>query len=319
MGSENKRRLTRRRRGHTIEVGREKSILEVGGKGGEIRALHPGGLTCDHFVALEDINAGGDEGGAGRVKDVRAHVVTIRPYAGVRVIDEIRSVREEIVEIPGAGRVTGLRDREALVRETPGASIDHKLRHYPAIGKNVIGHDRVSIVVRGANASERLEEGVASGRTVEQRPRIFIENRKAGVVPLHVLGGPDATVHIGRIASRGEPAESYADGVPAHAGRRWRRVDRAQGRLESSVNAGAFRWSRRNHRFHVVMTGCQRWWDHPHSAQWAGEHWLHPFENLWGSSAGWRASTRGLRGYAEAGQCEDGEGQADAAQREAKK
>ena len=74
-----------------------------------------GGLTGNHFVALENIDTPREVRGAGRVEDVPGHVITIRPNPSMWVVDEIRSVGQEVIQIVIARRVGCSRNSDALM------------------------------------------------------------------------------------------------------------------------------------------------------------------------------------------------------------
>src|ERR1041385_7109310 len=101
-----------------------------------------------------------------------------------------------------------------------GAGLDDQLREDPAVGQDVVVDDGIAVVVRGADAAERLEEGVAGGGA-EELVAALVEDGEAQVVPLHVLGGADVAVDVGGHAAGGEAAgEADADAVEADAGGR---------------------------------------------------------------------------------------------------
>src|SRR5438045_6711252 len=98
-------------------------------------------------------------------------------------------------------------------------SIDCELRENLAAGENVIRANGIAVVVRSADAAERLEERGPRCRTVLQCAGRLIEDGEAGVVPLHELGRADAAVHVRRVARGNESTSAGADAVEDRARR----------------------------------------------------------------------------------------------------
>src|SRR5204863_4416319 len=190
--------------------------------------------------------------GTGGVEDVRGHVVAVGPHTGMRVVDEVHRVGDEVIDVVGAERVIGNRNGDALMG-VARAGADDELREDPAAGEEVIADDRIAVIVCGAGSAEGLEEGVASGRPVEQRAGGLVENGEAGVVPLHVLRCTDATVDVGRIAAGAEGAETDADAVETGAdGARGRKL-RPEEVLDRPVRSSDFGRGNRADRLGMTL------------------------------------------------------------------
>ena len=138
------------RRSQTVEVGNQKS-----GSPSEIHALHTSRKAVDHLVPFEDVKAGRDEcvGGCDRqslgrrAEHVRGHVVTIGPYARVRVIDEISSISQEVVQVVLARCVRRRGNSDALVGIGGLPGCDSELRKHPTTRENVVRNNRVAVVM----------------------------------------------------------------------------------------------------------------------------------------------------------------------------
>src|SRR5207245_2313532 len=70
-------------------------------------------------------------------EDVHAHVVGVRPDPELRVVEEVGS-EVEAVAVPGAGRVAGRRDGDALVSDRNVACGSCELRDDPAVRELVV-------------------------------------------------------------------------------------------------------------------------------------------------------------------------------------
>ena len=52
----------------------------------------------DHFLPFKNVDAARSEDEPG-AEHMRAHVVAIGPYAGMRIIDEVNRISQEVVEV----------------------------------------------------------------------------------------------------------------------------------------------------------------------------------------------------------------------------
>src|SRR5205085_11955917 len=100
---------------------------------------------------------------------------------------------------------------------------DSELRKDPAAREDVVRDDWVAVIVRRTDAAQRLEERITGGGSVLEGAGALVEDREAGVVPLHVLRRADATVHVRWITGRPESTESHTDALEVDAGGRRRR------------------------------------------------------------------------------------------------
>ena len=150
---------------------------------------------------------------------MRAHVIAIRPHGGMRIIDEIHRIGHKVVEIVIPGRVRGRGDSDALMRVVGVADRDGKLRNHPTAGEDIVGDNRITVIMDCASAAQGLEQRVASRRTVLQCTSRFVEHRETRVVPLHVLRRADAAIHVRRIAANDESGEAHPDAIKTETGR----------------------------------------------------------------------------------------------------
>src|SRR3982074_3385459 len=122
-----------------------------------------------------------------------------------------------------------------------GRPSDSELRNDPATREDVVRDNRVAVVVRRADAPQRLEERITSGGSVLEGTGGFVENREAGVVPLHVLGWAAGALPRRGIPGRAESTESHTDALEVDAGGRRRRGERSRLGLERPFRAATLR------------------------------------------------------------------------------
>src|SRR5258706_12150415 len=133
-----------------------------------------------------------------------------------------------------------------------GTGVDGQLRQDPASRQNVVVDDRVAVVVRGAHASEWLEEGVAGSRSVQLGP-VLVPDGEAQVVPLHVLRGAYVSVDVGRNAAGRVARKAGADAFEADARRRRGRADRPHDLLPPAVLREVVGRARGVYRFEPLL------------------------------------------------------------------
>ena len=151
-----------------------------------------------HLVALEGEDVGG---GAGDAAAARGHVIPVRPHAELRVVVEDAAGDDVVVAEPRAGRVAGLRHRDALVERRRGG----ELAEHPPVRHVVVEDDRVAVVPGLAVPAEAGPQRVVGERAQEalSRPAVDREDQVHG---LHVVVGADVPVGVrgrGTRADRG--------------------------------------------------------------------------------------------------------------------
>ena len=78
---------------------------------------------------------------------MRGHVVTIGPHPGVRVIDEISSISQEVVDVVLARCIRRRGNSDALVGIGGLPGCDSELRKHPTTREDVIRYNRVAVVM----------------------------------------------------------------------------------------------------------------------------------------------------------------------------
>ena len=196
------RRTGRRRNHRSVQVGGNDSALGVPVVGHGEENLLGRRIADQHLRAIEC------EGAAVELaaEDVRRHVVRIRPHAELRVVGKVGVADRKLVLEPGAGRIVGDRDRDAL-RERP---LDRELAHQPAIGLFVVLDDRVAVIRGLADAAQPLEHRVAGKRAQQQRSGLVV-HRPDRVDVFDVVIGADVAVVVGRNVAR--PDDGLVIGV----------------------------------------------------------------------------------------------------------
>ncbi len=106
------------------------------------------GLSQQHLVSFEHAGAGACKGRAVQ-EFVARHVITIRPYAKVRIV--IHQIRTPLKRVPviSARRISGLRNRNALIKCRVG-----KLTDQPAIRQLIVQNNRITAIVGFARTAE---------------------------------------------------------------------------------------------------------------------------------------------------------------------
>ncbi len=126
-------------------------------------------------------------------------VVRGRPHAELRVI--VQDVRVRIVELvrhPRARGVARVRHRDAL-REPGLAEVQRELRDDPHVGVLVVDHDRVAIVVRGAELlGRRVEHRRHEDGPIDLRPVGGVVDRERDVHHLQVVAAAHVAVRVWR-------------------------------------------------------------------------------------------------------------------------
>ena len=217
------RRIGRRRR-EAVEIGRQRAPVNqhaTWSARAESVKLERCRHSGQHALAIEDVEALFLDA---RPELVRGDVVAVRPDAHVRIVDKERRIgvgrSAEVVKIVRAERVAGHRDRDALVRCRAVGGEDGELREDPAIGEDVVLHQRVTVIVRGARSAEALEKRVAFDRPVQQLAALVVDG-DLRVHPLNEVILADAAGRIGRGGVRDAGAvEIHADEVRRVSGRR---------------------------------------------------------------------------------------------------
>ena len=125
----------------------------------QIRLKLARGKTRNHFVALENVNASREVRGARGVEDVPRHIITVRPDTGVRVVDEVRSVRQEVIQVVITGRIGGGRNGDALMGKASTRTADDELRDNPAVFNLILHYDRSAVAVEFTNTTETAPVG----------------------------------------------------------------------------------------------------------------------------------------------------------------
>src|SRR5439155_3090438 len=143
-------------------------------------------IAREHGRAVERERLRAEKRRAGRVEDVHAHVVGVGPDRELRVVEEARA-EVEGVAVVRARRVAGRRDSDALVG---GYARAGELTDHPAVSELVVDDDRVSGAARLADAPEAAPEGRDANRAEERRTSRLVEDLKALVHDLDVLGAP---------------------------------------------------------------------------------------------------------------------------------
>ena len=133
-----------------------------------------------------------------------------------------------------------------------GRPVDSELRKYPAAGENVVRDDGVAVIVRCADAAQRLEKRIPGGGTVLESAGRLVEDGEAGVVPLHILSGTHTAVHVRGITGRREPKETHADALEGETRRTRCRGKRSRNGLERSLGSGTLRRELRRDRFGMI-------------------------------------------------------------------
>ena len=77
----------------------------------------PGRKAFQHLLAFKNKDSSGEKGRTRSVEDTAAHIITVRPHADLRIINEVRGVGNEIVKELRSGGVLCLRDGYALMRK----------------------------------------------------------------------------------------------------------------------------------------------------------------------------------------------------------
>ena len=189
----------------SVDVGRQQSA-EVRA---DAEALLGRRLAGQHARPVVGAGLAASEGVA--VKKVEGDVVRVGPDRHLRIVGEVRVL--EGVAVVGAGRITRLRDRDAL---QVWRRRHRELADDPAVGDRVVLGDRVAVVVGLAAAAKTAPQGVDGHRAVENAPGL-VEDRKVGVDDLHHVVRPDCEVGIGWRGVDGEcslrSAEPVADAV----------------------------------------------------------------------------------------------------------
>ena len=202
--------------------------------------------------------------GPRRVEDVVAHVVRVGPDPEVWVVVEVGSEGVSVAVV-GAGRVTGLRDRDALVSRNGGS---RELADQPAVGELVVEDDRIAVAVELAVAAEARPERGDVRRAVERRTALA-EDLEPLVHHLDVLRRPDLAVGVRRRAVACDAWE--ADPVEVEGRRRHVRlrrlvlddrvarvvVGRTRARVRARLTLASRTWTNRaqlpDHRRAVVL------------------------------------------------------------------
>src|ERR1051325_444777 len=88
-----------------------------------------------------------------------------------------------------------------------GTCPNGELSQNPAPGEDVVRDYWIAIVVRGTRTTQRLKERITRYWPGEPRA-IFIQNCKAGVIPLDVLRRTDTTIRVRWNAGRNEAGDT---------------------------------------------------------------------------------------------------------------
>ena len=196
-----RRRSVRGRERSAVDVRREHAAPEVRLDREHVLVDHPSGAAVDQLIALEreDADAGPTVTGLAELVD-RDHVRMLRrPDAELRIVVQVRLVRDVLVRAPRAGRVAGLRDRDALVERPVRKRGVRQLARQPAVGELVVEHDRVSAIAGRHAAVGLAREHLVAGDDPRRRGSVLVEDPEREVHPLHVVVGPDVALGVRRI------------------------------------------------------------------------------------------------------------------------
>ena len=173
------------------------SAVEVGGQQtaearAHIETLLRSRLPSQHArsVVSTDLAAGkiATRGG----EEIERRVIGVWPHTYFGVIRKVCVA--ERVAIVGTGWIGRRRHSHAL--EIRGRR-EGRLRDHPAIGKLVVFHDRVTVVIRLAITAEAAPQRIDGDGTKKGRATL-VEHREVGVDDLDVVVRPDAAIGVGR-------------------------------------------------------------------------------------------------------------------------
>src|SRR5436309_353120 len=126
-------------------------------------------------------------------KVIKRHVVSVRPYTKFWIVIELIAERKRVTVVASRGvRCSGYSNTLQKRRLRDG-----ELGKDPAIGNLVILDNRVAVVGRLAWSGKPRPDGIAGGRSRDNRATALGKDRKFLVHPLHVLGGTYHPVGIG--------------------------------------------------------------------------------------------------------------------------
>src|SRR6266568_7203531 len=189
-----RRRRACRRQTRAVEVGRQVDFFSwsAGDPGGDER----GRLAGEHLGAVECVWLRTQEGCAGRVEYVHAHVIGIGPDTQVWVVEKV-GPKVKGVAVPTAGGIAGRGDCDAFVSGDAGAG---ELADEPAIGKLVVERYWVAIAGGFARTTKATPNCSNTDRTQHRGAGRLVKDLEAFVDYLHVLRRPHLAIGIGRRA-----------------------------------------------------------------------------------------------------------------------
>ena len=123
-------------------------------------ANNPPRLRCGSRIAYQHLDPikhkrlRPEEGCASGIKNVRGHVIAVRPDAQLRIIEKIGSEIKAIA-VPGSSRVPGLRHGDALRHWNANTG---ELADDPAVSQLIIDHYRIAAAAEFADAAKARPE-----------------------------------------------------------------------------------------------------------------------------------------------------------------
>ena len=205
-------RCAGRRQVRTVQVGGQIAIL--GGPVGDAGADERGREAGEHLRPVEGEGLRAEEGRAGRVEHVHAHVVGVWPDGELGIVEEVCAEMKAIAVIR-AGGIARDGDGDALVGRDPGAC---ELADDPAVGELVVDHDRVAVAIGLANAAKAGPDRGDARRPQHRGTRGLVEDLIAFVDDLDVLRRAHLAIGVRRRAIARHTREGGAVEVQNGAG-----------------------------------------------------------------------------------------------------
>src|SRR5262249_23620274 len=152
----------------------------------QVETLLRGGEAREHPAAIEDADRRRGDG-------IQAEVVTVRPYAELRIIRK-GGGPAECVTGPRTGRIRSLRYGDA------DEGTQRELTDDPAVGDLIVEHRPIAEIARLTRAAEAAPERVRRDGAEPDVPRRPAEDDDQRVDHLDVVAGPDVPVRVRRPA-----------------------------------------------------------------------------------------------------------------------
>ena len=202
------------RRKDAIQIGWQERLL--GRPANDPWGLRRGAwIAHQHLYPIKHKRLRPEKECARRIKNIRGHVIAIRPDAQLRIIEKV-STKVKGIAVPSAGGIAGLRNGDTLDLRDAGSSY-RELTDNPPVSQRIIDHHRIATASLTVAAKARPNR--ADGDGAKHRCACnLVKNLEANVHQLEVLSFAHIPICIGRRAVAAHTRERNAGPIQKGAG-----------------------------------------------------------------------------------------------------